>query len=456
MKQSNWPLALWLIFWLIGCQRDVPATILPASSPHVATIIPLPGTQVVTATPSDRQFYAPLLSNTQATPISSVTSATPLIPSVTPAATLIPSVTPAATVIATATLTSPLYVGPPLSRSSMGIQIYLHREDVPHLMGQLRELGVGWVKVQVSWKLYQPAPDQYSDELFGELDELVHAAGANNIAVLLSVSKAPEWSRPTTELDGPPLDNALFQQFMAKLAQRYEGQVAAYELWNEPNLQREWNGMPLDAAALLTLIQAGAEGARSADPTALIISAAPAVTGINDGLSAIDDRVYFRAMLSGGLAEIVDGFGVHPYGWANPPETTVAAPDASIPSHNNHPSFFFRDTLQDYGALLNEWHITDKKLWVTEFGWGSFEGLGEPPPPEATFMAYVSEWQQALYTQQAFALAHTWPWVGPMMLWNLNFSPWIGPAFSESGYSLLRPDGSPRPAYFALMAIPKD
>ena len=212
---------------------------------------------------------------------------------------------------------------------------------------------MGWVKVQVSWKLYQPAPDQYSEERFGDLDKLVQAAQANNISVLLSVAKAPEWSRPTTELDGPPSNNDRFRQFMQALAQRYQGKVAAYELWNEPNLQREWNGGPLDAAALVALIQAGAEGIRTADPTALVISGAPAVTGINDGIVAIDDRVYFRAMLAAGVAELVDGFAVHPYGWANPPDTTVANPDTAVPSHNNHPSFFFQDTLQDYGALAN-------------------------------------------------------------------------------------------------------
>ncbi len=326
---------------------------------------------------------------------------------------------------------------------------------MPQLVEQLAELGVGWVKVQVSWKLYQPNPAQYSDERFEDLDRLVQLAQANNINILLGVAKAPEWSRPTTEQDGPPRDNALYRQFMQTLALRYKGQVAAYELWNEPNLQREWHGMPLDAAALVDLIRAGAEGVRAADPTALIISGAPAVTGIDDGLVAIDDRRYFRAMLAAGVAELVDGFGVHPYGWANPPDATVLNPDTAVPTHNNHPSFFFQDTLQDYGALLTEYNITDKPLWVTEFGWGSFEQFGTAPPVEATFMADVSEWQQAVYTQQAFALANEWPWVGSMMLWNLNFAPWIGAAYSESGYSLLRPDGSPRPSYFALATIPK-
>ena len=46
------------------------------------------------------------------------------------------------------------------------MQVYLHRVDVPALVAQLNELGVGWVKAQVSWKLFQPYPDQFSEERF--------------------------------------------------------------------------------------------------------------------------------------------------------------------------------------------------------------------------------------------------------------------------------------------------
>jgi len=416
--------------------QTTPAVILTpgpttAAAPHAPS-----GSAASIPRPEDREIYLPQASNNPATRQ--------------PAATVLPTALPPAV---TPTPAYPIYNGPPLNRDNIGIQIYLHREDIPHLFDRLRALNAGWVKVQVSWKLHQPHPDDYSDELFGELDRLVHTAEANNIAVLLSVSKAPEWSRPTTEMDGPPGDYALYRHFMEVIATRYRGNVAAYELWNEPNLQREWNGTPLNATDLVSLIAMGAEGVRAGDPAAIVISAAPAVTGINDGIIAIDDRVYFRAMLAAGVAGIVDGFGVHPYGWANPPDSSASTPDPAVPTHNNHPSFFFRDTLTDYAAILNDFGVAGRQLWVTEFGWGSFDGFDAPPPAGAEFMANVSEWQQAVYTLRAYELAHDWPWVGPMMLWNLNFAPWLGPQFSESGYSLLRPDGTPRPAYLSLQTI---
>jgi len=413
-----------LLLGLVACgEAEVMETAVSTPTPAAPT------------TPTGSTVYLP------------VTSGDFAIPELEATATAVPTLTP--------NPTHPEYSGPTLNRSDIGVQVYLHRVDVPALVGQLNELGVGWVKAQVSWKLFQPYPDQYSEERFADLDALVAQANASGIRVMLGVAKAPEWSRPTTEMDGPPDDYALYQAFMQLLATRYAGQVAAYELWNEANLQREWNGTPLDAAALVALIRSGAEGVRAGDPSALVISGAPAVTGINDGVTAVDDRVYFRGMLAAGVADVVDGFGVHPYGWANPPDATAANPETAVPSHNNHPSFFFQDTLRDYTALLAEFGVTEKQLWVTEFGWGSFERFGQGPPAGAEFMNNVTEWQQAQYTQRAFALAHEWPQVGPMILWNLNFAPWLGDAFSESGYSLLRPDGSARPVFFALAALPK-
>ncbi len=349
----------------------------------------------------------------------------------------------------------PAYTGPPIARADYGIQIHLHQEDQRELLRHLQALGVGWVKVQVSWKLYESQPGQYDDFRFDELDRLVEAANNNGMDVMLSVAKAPEWSRPTTELDGPPSDFALYTQFMQQLASRYTGQVAAYELWNEPNLKREWNGMDLNAAEVTRLITAGAAGVRSADPEALIISAAPATTGINNGIDAIDDRVFLRQMMEAGVGDVVDGIGVHPYGWANPPDSSVFDTDSAVPSHNNHPSFFWRDTLDDYSDILAEYDSAELPLWVTEFGWGTFERLDNLPPIGAEFMNNVTEWQQAEYILRAYELASERDNMGPMILWNLNFAPTLGNEFSESGYSVLRHDGSRRPSYLALEAMAK-
>lgn len=413
--------ALFLLLFLGACQTAVATP----SIPPTATFPPAPTAVPPTLTPSPTLTPPPIASPQPPTP-------TPL-----------PTPTPA----------FPVYNGPPLQRDLMGVQVQLHSQDPVALINYLQELGVGWVKVQVSWKLFQPEANRLDEAWWGELDALITAAEAHNIRVLLSVAKAPEWSRLTTEEDGPPAEFARFGDFMTLLAGRYVGRVAAYELWNEPNLAREWRGMVLDGAAVTDLIRVGAQAVRTADPAALIISGAPAPTGIDDGNSAVDDRRYFRQMVEAGVADWVDALGVHPYGWGNPPASTAAAPSPLTASHNNHPSFFFEDTLTDYHAILQEAAV-DKPLWATEFGWATFENIG-PTPAGLEYMDYVNEWRQAEYTLAAWGVAQERPWLGPFILWNLNFAPALGPDFAESGYSLLRVDGTPRPVYEALQAAAK-
>lgn len=455
-------LLVFLAGMLFGCQAN-PRTPAPSPSATV-TLRPLPtATQVATI-----PWAAPTPANTPAVPFPTptLTPFTRLQPSPSPRQESYPLPTEASTAAPTATSlppatrrpppspiatrAHPVYSGPPLDRSEVGIQVHLHHENIPLILGQLRALGVGWVKVQVSWKLHEPQPGRYDQGLFAELDQLVSGAAASDIYLLLSVAKAPEWSRISTELDGPPTDYALFEDFMRYLASRYRGQVAAYELWNESNLRREWNSPPLSAADFVALIRAGAAGVRSVDPLAIIVSGAPAPTGIHDYLEAVDDRVYLREMLAAGAADVVDAIGAHPYGWANPPEASAAHPDPAVPTHNNHPSFFFHDTLWDYFSILREAGRSEMQVWVTEFGWASFDGMDAAPPDGFEYMNAVSEWQQASYILRAYELAHQWRWVGPLFLWNLNFAPLLGTDYSESGYSLLRPDGSARPSYLAL------
>jgi polysaccharide biosynthesis protein PslG len=457
MQRLAWPLLAFIII-LSACRGDAPS---PAVTPPPATVTATrtaddgrpttesgsPVTPVTSEPPaSGNQVFVPIA------PGDDATEPLVLAPTAEPAA-YPPAVEPPPP---TPEPEYPAYTGPPLDRDQIGLQVYLHRQDMRDIVRHLEALDAGWVKTQVSWKLHEPRPGEYDEELFGELDRLVDAAANHNIKLLLSVSKAPEWSRITTEEDGPPSDYGRFEDFMRYLATRYQGRVAAYELWNEPNLRREWNGAALDPALLVELTRRGAAGVRAVDPGALIIAAAPATTGINDGVNAVDDRVYFGGMLSAGMAAVVDGFGVHPYGWANPPDARVADAVQVSASHNNHPSFFFADTMTDYRDMLVAAGAAGQQLWATEFGWGSFdnmltaEGTPAAPPQGAEFMAGVSEWQQAVYVLRAFELAHDWEWAGPMFLWNLNFAPGIGSAFSESGYSILRTDESRRPAYRAL------
>jgi hypothetical protein len=342
---------------------------------------------------------------------------------------------------------SPTPLPPAVFKPGWGVQAHLFGVDMDQVLSWAQGTGVEWIKQQVEWVNIEYQPGEYD---WRELDRIVDKANGYGFKLMLSVNHAPAWTRIEAVEYGPPHDPAEFGQFLGVLASRYSGRVAAYELWNEPNLRREWHGEALDAALFVALIREGALGIRAADPAAKIISGGPAVTGINDGETAVDDRIYLRGMVAAGVGEWVDGIGVHPYGFANPPEERWDDATHQAPSHNNHPSFFFRDTLEDYRAILAEGGLGSLPLWVTEFGWPSVDGLGAVDTRGREFAANVTEAQQAEYVVEGFKMGRALDGIGPMILWNLNIATIWGAGRPESAYSLLRPDGNYRPAYIAV------
>jgi hypothetical protein len=336
---------------------------------------------------------------------------------------------------------------PPVPKPNYGVQVHLFGGDMGETLLWAQGLGVGWVKQQVEWHTIEHGPDDIDWTL---LDKAVDACQAFGFKLLIGVVHAPDWTRTTTVESGPPTDYAQFGRFMGQLAARYKGRVAAYELWNEPNLAREWRGDTLDPARFVALVAEGSKAVRAADPGALVISGGPGVTGINDGVEAIDDRVFLRGMYAAGVAQWVDGIGVHPYSAANPPDESWQDATHVASGYNNHPSFFFRDTLEDYHAIMLEYGDVQRQLWVTEFGWPSTENMGGMDTTGWEYGREVSERQQAAYIVRAFQMGDERPWVGTMFLWNLNLATIWGSGNPASAYSLLRPDGSYRPAYPAL------
>jgi hypothetical protein len=79
-------------------------------------------------------------------------------------------------------------------------------------------------------------------------------------------------------------------------------------------------------------------------------------------------------------------------------------------------------------------------------------------------MTKLNQSQQANFLVQAFQIAQSGDlagYLGPMFMWNLNFSTLQNfttsnaPSRPESGYSILNADTSPRMAYLLLQAAPK-
>lgn len=352
----------------------------------------------------------------------------------------------------------PIVRDAPLQRSLMGIQGHfsIPDDDRDAMLRMAKQAGFTWLKYQVDWSNTEYSPGKYSIEL-DKLDIFMHHARTKKFNILLSIAKAPDWARNTQEEDGPPVDYGAYNEFVKFIVLRYKQDIAAIEIWNEPNLGREWRGAELSGHEYVRLLAGAYDTIKSVYPEGniVVISAGPAPTGINDGVDAVDDRVFLRQMYEAGLPQYADAVGVHPYSWANPPWIRCCGSPDGPPIYNDHPSFFFLNTIEDYRAIQAEYDDLDRQLWATEFGWGTTDGLGFPVPEEAPYFAYISGDQQARYIHDAFVMAQAWDFMGPMFLWNLNVAALRNFDNNQAAYSIVSGIYQPRAAYNVLKDAPK-
>ncbi len=343
---------------------------------------------------------------------------------------------------------------------AFGVGLQQGAQDTAKIVTAVQDLGVSWVRVPVVWGTMETSKASID---FTSLDAQIDALATAGAKLLLTVSSAPDWARNTTTESGPPTDFNDYANFIGALANRYKGKVQAYEVWNEPNIRREWSGRPLSAASYVEMLRLAYAAIKRADPAATVVSAGLSPTGYNDGVNAINDRTYLRQAYAAGLANYSDAIGAHPNGWANPPDATCCTASPGVSGWFNDRSFYFRDTLKDYRDIMTQNGDSGTFIWVTQFGWGSSEAVAPDPnavDPNFGFVNFTSQAQQAQYVARGFELGRTLGYVGPMFLWNLNGCPAVGnqpqsPDFVACYFSLLNANGDPRPAYDAVKSARK-
>jgi len=381
-------------------------------------------------------------------PASTPIPATPTPPpSTAPAATKTPTPTPAPVVKPAAAGTGFDY----------GIQVHPYNVDLNQVVSAVQGLGVRWVKFQVPWMWIEPSQGQQNWNAYG-LEDAVNAFHNAGIKILLSVVAAPKWSRSVQEEAGPPDDYNLYANFVSQLSQHFKGRIKAIEVMNETNLRREWNtGRTLSAAEYVDLLCRAYSSIKAVDPTIIVVSGAPTPTGWNDGVVAIDDVQYLQQMYQAGLKGCADTVGVHPSGYNNPPDVnwqTYTDPTATFGA-KGHRSWFFQATISAYHTVMQNYGDGNKRLWATEWGWGSIENLTPSPAPGYEFFQDNTEAEQGEFIVKAFQIAKASGYMGVMFLWNLNYAPVCGAECEQSAFGIVRPDWSHRPAYDAIASMPK-
>ena len=354
---------------------------------------------------------------------------------------------------ASAAPTSPPDIDDGLRRlDAYGFQAHLYNQNRRLLTDRTIEAGFGWLKQQVEWSQTEPIEKNGFD--WRELDKVVRAVSQAGLKLLLSVVRAPAWALGDRQ-HGPPADPLDFEDFMHLMATRYRGRVQAYELWNEANLSREWGYGRIDAGEFVELLLAGHSGVKSADPDAVTVGGALTPAGDVDlpdqREQAVDDARFLRQMYEYRDGIVRDGFdawGVHPGGFNNAPDQPIGAPRGA--GWNGHGSFYFQ-RFTEHRSLMEEFGDGHKNMWLTEMGWSTAN-----MHPAYGYGHDNSDEDQAQFLVDAFRLVRErFAYVTHAFVWNLNFQAVVPPEDEKYPFGVLHADGSPRPSYEALKAMPK-
>ncbi len=365
------------------------------------------------------------------------------------------------------------YPAAPASGFGYGIQTHVFGGgDNAYWMTMVRDkLHFQWVKIQVRWDDLEKEPGQIYWDV---LDSGVNEACKNSLRVMLSVVAAPAWTHanplPAPEGQAAPPDNyQWYADFLAKVLDRYPGKIGAIEVWNEMNLEREWNTQAgINPVEYVKMLATAYAAIKARDPNVVVISGALSPTGINCAGTfpqceggrpiVVDDATYLTQFVQAGGLQYTDCVGAHSNGTNLPPTADGAQPpgDSSAytfkgPWNNPHYSWSLKSQVETYAQILNG----QKPQCVTEFGYAS--AVDGKYPVNYEFAADVNEQQQAQYLVEAFNWMRDSQSVKMAFLFNLNYGPLGGDPSADDNvvFSILTRDGRPRPAFDGLSLMDK-
>jgi hypothetical protein len=353
-----------------------------------------------------------------------------------------------------------------MSSPDYGMQVFLFWEEevADRDLKLVEDAGFRWVKQEFPWREIEPV--NKGDFDWSRTDRIMDQIDAHGLKVIVRLGVQPQWAGGGYPEVGPPNNLQDFTDYVTAVATRYKGRIDAYQIWNEPNLAREWGNRPPNAAEYIEMLKAAYQAIKAVDPYPIVISAGMAPTTRNDDV-ARPDTYYIQEMYDAGAKPYFDALGAHGPGYASPPETDPAeiarTPGLANPGdfkpENNVPEelrrvYGFRH-VEDIRAIMVNNGDEAKQVVLLEFGWTI-----DPRPDSPYAWHAVTPEQQDQYFQRAYAYAKAnWrPWIGVMSLIYVANPQWTMED-EQTYWSIIYPtypELTAAPAYYGLKAMPKD
>lgn len=217
-------------------------------------------------------------------------------------------------------------------------------------IAQARQMHASVVRMNFPWSFFEPQGPAISQQALSYTDRVVSYAAAQGVKIVASVDSTPCWAssapaalvRKCSPSAGgraeswPPTSPSAYAALLGTLAARYGDELAAIEVWNEPDQANEdYFAGPSKAARYAAILRATYPVVKRADPSMPVL--AGSIVGSNG--------VFLRALYANGIKGYYDGLSVHYYG------LTLGAVRA-----------------------IHEVQLAngdDTPIWLAEFGWSS-------------------------------------------------------------------------------------
>jgi Cellulase (glycosyl hydrolase family 5) len=275
------------------------------------------------------------------------------------------------------------------------------------------------VRIDLPWSVMEPrGPGKIDARGQAFADRLVADATAAGIRVIMMVESTPCWAstappavrrRCTSRHTGPanawpPRVPGDFAAFTAYLAQRYGADLAAIEIWNEPDqINQHYFAGPDKAKRYAALLRAAYPAIKRADPSLPVL--AGSLVGSNG--------VFLRALYAAGIKGHYDGLAVHYY-------------DLTLGSLRS----------------IHEVQLANgdsTRLWLDEFGWSSCW----PRYRIQQEQSCVTKGIQATNLSDLMRLLARTPYVAAAVVYKLQGS-------TSEDFGVLTASGARKPAFDAL------
>lgn len=168
----------------------------------------------------------------------------------------------------------------------------------------LEDLGVSWVRLDLSWSRMQAQPGEFDFSAYDEMFDSTDAAGVRVLGILSYdtpwIHDNPEGKRQVDTEDLPA-----WLEFVEAVALRYGSRIGAFEVWNEPNSNRFWTGEDEDFFYL------------TGETVALLKLTTPDIPVVVGSIiynPVLGSTGYLKRFMDYGAADGSDAVSLHPYG----------------------------------------------------------------------------------------------------------------------------------------------